>query len=195
MGLVEPGSGEVTRLLADCRAGREDALERIVPLVYDELRQLAGRQIQGESPGHTLQATALVNEAWLRLVEQRHRDWANKGHFLAIAATAMRRVLINHARARGARKRGGDAGRVSLFESVAIFEERAEDLLALDEALDALAEVDDRKRRVVELRFFAGLACEETARVLDVSERTVERDWRLAKAWLRREMGAGGSGR
>ncbi len=180
--------GDVTRLLGECREGGKDALDRVLPLVYEELRTLAERSLRRESPGHTLQATALVNEAWLRLVDQREQNWENRSHFLAIAATAMRRILVNHARDRRALKRGGDRQRETLFEAAALFEERADDLLALDEALDKLARVDDTKRQIVELRFFAGLSAEETARVLDVSTRTVERGWRLAKAWLRREV-------
>jgi RNA polymerase sigma factor (TIGR02999 family) len=178
----------VTRLLADCRRGDERALEQLLPLVYDELRRLAGRFLDRERSDHTLQATALVHEAYLKLVDQRQRDWNDRRHFLCIAATAMRRVLVNHALARRAEKRGGGRRRVTLFGAPTVFEERAEDLAALDGALERMARLDPTRCRLVELRFFAGLSVEETARVLELSPRTVERGWRAARAWLRKEI-------
>ena len=179
---------QVTRLLESCREGDAAALEQLMPLVYDELRGLAGRQLSRERIDHTLQATALVNEAFLKLVDQRNQSWQNRGHFLCVAAMAMRRILVNHAHAKKAAKRGGGRARVTLDEGAALFEERAEDLLALDTALTKLARVDDTKRQLVELRFFGGLTADEAAEVMGVSTRTVERQWRLARAWLRREI-------
>jgi len=184
---------DVTQLLALCREGDPEALERLFPVVYAELRRLARRQLDRERAGHTLQPTALVHEAYLKLVDQRSQDWQNRRHFLALAATAMRRVLVHHAEKRAAKKRGGDRGRVTLFEAAGPTEERAEDLVELDRALDRLAELDERAAQVVELRFFAGLSGAEAARVLEVSERTIERDWRSARAWLRQELGAEGA--
>ena len=179
---------QVTRLLESCREGDAGALEQLMPLVYDELRGLAGRQLSRERIDHTLQATALVNEVFLKLVDQRNQSWQNRGHFLCVAAMAMRRILVNHAHAKKAAKRGGGRARVTLDEGAALFEERAEDLLALDTALTKLARVDDTKRQLVELRFFGGLTADEAAEVMGVSTRTVERQWRLARAWLRREI-------
>ena len=180
----------VTRLLVQHRGGDESALDELLPLVYADLRAIAERSLRRERRDHTLQPTALVHEAYLRLVDQADQDWQNRAHFLAIAATAMRRVLVHHAEKRGAEKRGGGAGRVTLFEGASVFEERAEDLLVLDEALDRLGAFDAEKCRIVELRFFAGLSEAEAADVLGVSTRTVERGWRLAKAWLRKEIAA-----
>ncbi len=187
-----PPSTEVTRLLAQCRAGDREVLSRLLPLVYEDLRELADRQLRRERQDHTLQATALVHEAYLRLVDQDAQNYENRAHFLALAATAMRRILVNHAIARRAEKRGGGAERVTLFEAASVFEERAEDLVALDEALDRLAAVDPQNSRIVELRFFAGLSADETAECLSLSLRTVERGWRFAKAWLRKEIGEPG---
>ncbi len=180
---------EVTRLLAQYRDGDPDVLSRLLPLVYEDLRELAGRQLRRERADHTLQPTALVHEAYLRLVDQEARSFENRAHFLALAATAMRRILVNHAVARRAEKRGGGAEKVTLFEAASVFEERAEDLVALDEALNRFAAIDPEKCRIVELRFFAGLTAEETAECLSTSLRTVERGWRFAKAWLRKEIG------
>lgn len=179
---------DVTQLLVRCRQGDEAALERLLPLVYDELRGMAARQLGKERGGHTLQATALVHEAWLRLVDQRNQDFQNRAHFLSIAAMAMRRILVNHARDRGAAKRGGDAQRVTLVELAEELEQRAGDLIALETSLTRLAEMDPRKASIVEMRFFAGLSTDEVAAALGVSDRTVERDWRLARAWLKRDM-------
>jgi RNA polymerase sigma-70 factor (ECF subfamily) len=160
-----------------------------MPLVNQELRKLARRYMFGERAGHTLQTTALVNEAYLRLVHSRRVNWQNRAHFFAISAQLMRRILVDHARSRGYQKRGGGVPKVTLDEASVGPEEKGRDLVALDDALTALAEVDLRKSKVVELRFFGGLSVEETAEVLKVSPETVMRDWRLAKAWLAREMG------
>lgn len=181
------GSG-VTHLLLAWREGDEAALERLVPLVHDELHRIARRCMLAERKGLTLQATALVNEAYLRLVDVRRVSWQNRAHFLAMAARLMRRVLVDAARARKADKRGGDAVRVTFDEAVVAGRERAIELVRLDEALEALGALDTRKGQVVELRFFSGLSLEETAEALGVSAKTVMRDWEFAKAWLQREI-------
>jgi len=178
----------VTGLLLKWGRGDEDALERLIPLVHRELRQIAQRCMARERAGHSFQATALVNEAYLRLVDTKDVAWHDRAHFLAVAARGMRRILVDHARARRAQKRGGPATRVTFDEALAVTNEPREDFVALDDALDALAAFDARKSRVVELRFFGGLSVEETASVLHVSPSTVMGDWRLAKAWLQREM-------
>ncbi len=179
---------DVTQLLHRCRAGEDDALEQLLPLVYDELHRIAEQRMRAERGDHTLQATALVHEAWLKLVDQREQNWNDRGHFLAIAATAMRRILVNHAHARRAAKRGGERQRITLDASAAVLEEKADDMLALDEALTRMAVEFPDKARIVELSFFAGLTHAEIADVLGVSTRTVERGWRLARAWLRRDL-------
>lgn len=179
---------EVTELLLAWNRGDEVALEKLIPLVHDELRRLAHRYMGGERPGHTLQTTALVNEAYLRLIDSSRVQWQNRAHFFALSAQLMRRVLVDFARARNYQKRGGDAVQVSLNEAVAGSTERSADLVALDDALTALAETDERASRVVELRFFGGLSIEETAEALKVSPKTVKRDWEWAKAWLLREL-------
>jgi len=181
---------DVTQLLERSRVGDADAMEQLLPLVYDELLLIADRFLVKERRDHTLQATALVHEAYLRLVDQRSRDWRNRGHFLALAATAMRRILVNHALAHKAAKRGGGQARVTLHEVAASMEERAFDLVELDEALQRFAAIDEQAAKIVELRFFAGLKEKEIAELLDVSTRTVERGWRLARAWLKKEMKA-----
>ncbi len=181
-------SSDVTRLLADVQGGDAGAPEKLVSLVYAELRRVAENQLRRERVDHTLQPTALVHEAYLRLVDQREQNWQNREQFFAIAATLMRRVLLRHAEQRSAQKRGGGEPRVPLVEGLDVFEERAIDLLALDEALERMDQVDPEKRRIVELRFFAGLSVAEIARVLDVSERTVERGWSFARAWLKKEI-------
>ena len=178
----------VTGLLLKWGQGDEDALERLIPLVHRELHQIARRCMVGERAGHSLQATVLVNEAYLRLVNAKDVAWNDRAHFLAVAARVMRRILVDHARGRRARKRGGPAARVTFTEALVVTNEPREDFLALDDALQALAAFDERKSRVIELRFFGGLSVEETATVLKVSPETVMRDWRLAKAWLQREM-------
>jgi RNA polymerase sigma factor (TIGR02999 family) len=181
----EPG---VTELLQAWSEGDDDALEQLIPLVEAELRGLARAYMRRERPEHTLQTTALINEAFLRLTDARRVRWQDRAHFLGISARLMRRILVDHARHRGYQKRGGGALRVTLHEGVAAATEPALDVVALDRALDALKKVDDRKSQTVELRFFGGLSVEETAEVLHVSTDTVKRDWRLAKLWLLREL-------
>lgn len=179
---------EITRLLSDWRGGDRAALEKLMPLVYDELRRLARRYLNQERPGHTLQATALVNEAYLRLIDQQNSDWQNRAHFFAVAARIMRHLLVDHARARRYAKRGGGAQQVSLDEAAAVAPEQSFDLLALDEALNRLAAIDERKVVIVELRYFSGLSVEETAEAMRLSEITIKREWLKAKAWLYREL-------
>ena len=187
-------SQPITKLLLAWGAGDDAALEKLIPLVYQELRRLARRYMQGERPSHTLQTTALVNEAYLRLVDSRRVRWQNRTQFFAISAQLMRRILVDFARSRRYQKRGGGAQKVPLNEESIISPRQGRDLVQLDGALNALASADARKARVVELRFFGGLNVEETATVLNVSPDTVLRDWRLAKAWLAREMGRGQTG-
>jgi len=191
--MADEQQAEVTTVLDQVRAGDPGARERLVGLVYDELRRIAAGLMTHERDDHTLQPTALVHEAWIKLARQEDAHVADRAHFLALAATAMRRILVNHAEARRAHKRGGGGERVTLFEGASVFEERAEDLVALDEALERLAARDPQKARIVELRFFAGLTNEEAAEALAVSTRTVERGWRFARAWLAKELGATGS--
>lgn len=179
---------EITRLLADWAGGDRDALDRLAPLVHAELRRIARRQMGGERQGHTLQATALVNEAYLRLAGQEGFEWHGRSHFYAVCAQVMRHVLIDHARAHARDKRGGGAPHVSLDEAAVMSGEGASELVALDEALRELEEIDPRKGRVVELRYFAGLSIEETAEILNISPTTVRREWRRAKAWLYRAL-------
>ncbi len=182
---------DVTQLLVAWGAGEQSALEQLLPLVNDELRRLARAYLRREGPGHTLQTSALINEAYLRLIDQRQVQWQNRAHFLGIAAQLMRRILIDHARKAHYAKRGGGALRVSLDESAAVTEAKAVELLAVDEALEKLTAMDARKGRLVELRFFGGLTEEETAEVLGVSVPTVQREWRAAKAWLHRMLTEG----
>jgi RNA polymerase sigma factor (TIGR02999 family) len=179
---------DITQLLAEYREGDRDAIDRLIPLVYAELRRIAARSLRAERKEHTLQPTALVNEAYLRMVEQRNAVWQNRAHFLGCAARLMRNILVDHARAHRADKRGGQQMRVTLGEDMLLIEEREVDLLALDAALERLAEQDEQKCRIVELRYFGGLSTEETAEVLGVSDRTVKRAWALARAWLRRDL-------
>jgi RNA polymerase sigma factor (TIGR02999 family) len=183
-------SSRVTDLLLAWREGDSAALDRLMPIVYDEMRRLARRHMRRERPGRTLQATALVNEAYLRLVGVRRLQWQDRAHFFAMAARTMRRVLVEAARARRRRKRGGVGGaeRVTLDEALLVASDRGPDVVALDDALDQLTAIAPRKGQVVELRYFGGLSVEETADVLQVSGDTVRRDWRLAKAWLFREL-------
>jgi RNA polymerase sigma factor (TIGR02999 family) len=183
---------EITRLLAEWAGGDRAALDRLTPLVHAELRRIARRQMSGERHGHTLQATALVNEAYLRLAGQGGFEWQSRAHFFAVCAQVMRHILIDHARAHARDKRGGGAAHVSLDEAAVVAGERASELLALDEALRALEAVDAQKGRIVELRYFTGLSVEETAEVLKISPTTVRREWRRAKAWLYRAISEGG---
>jgi RNA polymerase sigma-70 factor (ECF subfamily) len=182
-------SAEVTRLLRAWGQGDEQALEKLTPVVYDELRRMARHYMHRERDGHTLQTTALVNEAYLRLVDAAGVNWQDRVHFFAVSAQIMRRILVDAARARGSRKRGGATPRVNLDEIPDLGSGRATELVALDDALNALADFDPRKAKVIELRFFGGLSVEETAEVLKISPQSVMRDWKLAKAWLGREMG------
>ena len=175
---------DVTELLHEWQQGDKRALDRLTPLVYDELRRMAHHYVRRERAGHTLETTALVNEAYLRLIKQQKMDWQSRAHFFAVTAEVMRHILIDHARRRHYAKRGGAAQQVSLEEASAMTEVRAAELVALDEALDQLMKLDPRKSRVVELRYFGGLSLEETADVLGISIMTVRRDWRAAKAWL-----------
>jgi RNA polymerase sigma-70 factor (ECF subfamily) len=188
---IPANPARVTGLLLEWGRGDEGALERLIPLVHQELHGIARRCMVGERPGHSLQATVLVNEAYLRLVEGKDVNWHDRAHFLAVAARVMRRILVDHARARHAQKRGGPATRVTFDEALVVTNQPREDFVALDDALKALAAFDERKSRVIELRFFGGLSVEETALVLKVSPATVMGDWRLAKAWLQREMRGG----
>lgn len=185
-------SGRVTQLLQAWCSGEKNALEELMPLVYGELHRLAHHFMLRERVGHTLQTTALVNEAYLRLVDASKVDWQDRAHFFAISAGLMRRILVDFARTRDSRKRGGDARKVTLNESCVASPEPDADLIALDSALTSLAAMDPRQARVVELRFFAGLSVEETAEVLGISPRTVKREWRVAKLWLLWEMKRGG---
>lgn len=186
--MAAPPSSEITSLLLAWSQGNADALHKLVPLVYQELHRLAHRYMRAEDPDHSLQTTALINEVYLRLVHGTPPQWQSRAHFFAVCAQVMRRILVDFARSRRYLKRGGGARPVSLEEAPAFVAGPSRDFLALDEALNALAAVEPRKSRVVELRFFGGLTVEETAEVLQVSPDTVLRDWRLAKAWLRREM-------
>jgi RNA polymerase sigma factor (TIGR02999 family) len=178
----------VTQLLVAWGQGDQAARDRLMSVVYDELHRLARRYMRSESPGHTLQTSALVNEAFLRLVDQRNVQWQSRAHFFGIAAQMMRRILVDHARSRLYAKRGAGIRAVTLNEGLIVLDERSAELVAIHEALEELAKLDPRKAQTVELRFFGGLEVEETAAVLGVSPSTVLREWKLAKAWLRREM-------
>ncbi len=189
--MAAPKPEEVTELLIAWRDGDRAALDRLIPLVHDELKRLAGRYMRGERPDHTLQTSALINEAYLRLVDYKNVRWQNRAHFFAVAAQAMRRVLVDHARGRNYAKRGGGARKMSLDEAANLSAGRDEELIALDDALKGLAEKFPRKSQVVELRYFGGLSVEETAETLGVAPITVMREWNSAKAWLYRAMAAG----
>jgi RNA polymerase sigma factor (TIGR02999 family) len=182
---------EITLLLRAWGNGDQHALERLTPAVYDELRRLAQWHLRREGPDHSLQATALVHEAYLKLVDAQVAEWHDRAHFFAIAARLMRRILVDAARTRQAEKRGGDAARIEFDEAVHGVPVRSDELMRLDEALEAMAQFDERKAKVVELRFFGGLTVAETAEVLKISEQSVLRDWRLARSWLARELDAG----
>ena len=178
-----PSSNDLTQLLVDWGNGNEAALDQLMPLVYSELHRLAGSYMWREGGGHTLKTSALINEAYLRLVDQKSMQWQNRAHFFGVAARLMRQILVDHARSRSRAKRGGGARMVSLVEQSAISKE-IEDVIALDDALKNLSEMDPRKSQIVEMKFFGGLTTEEVAEVLNVTTRTVEREWRKAKAWL-----------
>jgi RNA polymerase sigma factor (TIGR02999 family) len=183
-----PSAHQLSELLIAWGNGNQNALEQLVPLVYEELRRLAHRYMRRERPGHSLQTTAVVHEAYLRLIDQKHVEWQNRVHFFAIAAQMMRRILITHAQSHAYAKRGGRTFKVSLDEAAILSKERAGELIALDAALKSLTAIDPRRSQVVELRFFGGLSNEEIAEVLKISTNTVTRDWNVAKAWLHREM-------
>jgi len=181
-------TSQITQLLVRLNDGDRSAVAKLMPLVYDEFRALAAKYLRGERSGHTLQATALVNEAYLRLVDQTRVNWQGRTHFFAVGAQAIRRILVDHARQRKRRKRGGGAARVTLDDAVALAPQRDEEVLALDEALEKLAKLDARQSQVVEMRFFGGMSVAEVAAALGVSKRTVEGDWTMARAWLLREL-------
>jgi RNA polymerase sigma factor (TIGR02999 family) len=185
---MKSAPADVTRLLLQWSSGQEQALERLVPQIHGELRKLAASYLRKERPDHTLQPTALVNEAFLKLIDQRSVKWQNRAHFFGIAAQAMRRILVDHARARLAGKRGGDMHKVPLDAGNLVGPAVDIDLLALDEALTRLAALDPQQSRIVELRFFGGLTMEETAEVMRISPATIGREWRIAKAWLSAEL-------
>jgi RNA polymerase sigma factor (TIGR02999 family) len=178
----------VTQLLLGWGKGDKEALDQLLPIVYDELRRQAARYLRRERVGHTLQTTALIHEAYIRLVDQRNMQWQNRAHFFGIAAQLMRRILVDHARTKKRAKRGGSDIRVSLADATLVVKSRDLDVVALDEALERLVEIDEQQARIVELRFFSGLTVEETAEVLSISPATVKRDWSMAKAWLHREI-------
>jgi RNA polymerase sigma factor (TIGR02999 family) len=182
-----PASRNISELLVAWGSGDQAALDQLTPLIYDELHRLARRHMRREWPGHTLQTSALVNEAYLKLVDQNVR-WQNRSHFFGLAAQLMRRILVDHARSRARHKRGGDAQRVALAATAVVSQVGTVDLVAIDDALSRLSEFDPEKARIVEMKFFGGLGVEEIARVLKVSSRTVEREWRKARAWLKREL-------
>jgi len=187
--LGEDEIGQVTELLRAWRDGQDGAFESLAPLVYAEMRKIAHGYTRTERDAVTLQATALVNEAWLRMVDTGGLDWNDRAHFFAVAAQMMRRILIDAARARGRAKRGGGAAKINLAEIPDLAAARGDELIAIDDALTALAKFDARKAKVIELRFFGGLSVEETAAVLKISPQSVMRDWRLARSWLIKEMG------
>jgi RNA polymerase sigma factor (TIGR02999 family) len=189
------GPSDVTALLIEWRAGDNGAVEKLLPLVHGELRRIAKRHMAGERPDHVLQATALVNEVYLRLIDIRRVQWQDRAHFFAMAARLMRRVLVDFARARDNQKRGGALHRVTFDQNLPVASDSPEDLIAIDDALRALAEQYERKAQVVELRFFGGLSVEETAEVLKISQETVMRDWKFAKNWLMRELSRNATGR
>ena len=180
--------GEVTRLLNDLRSGKREAEATLIPIVYKELRRLAAHYLRAERPDHTLQPTALVHEAYLRLTKIREVDWQSRSHFFATAACVMRRILVDHARRRRANKREGFRDAIGLEEDFVVSPSRTSELLALDDALDKLAKLNVRQSKIVELRFFGGMSEAETGSVLGISARTVKRDWRMARAWLHNEM-------
>ena len=186
--MAAPPLQDVTQLLRAWNNGEQEALAQLIPLVYHELHRLAHRYMGRERSAHTLQSTALVHEAYERLINLKDVDWKNRAHFFAVSAQVMRRILVDYARSRRYSKRGGEWRQVPLIEAVAVFRDSRTDIVALDDALQALSAIDPRKSRVVEMRFFGGLSIKETAEVLNVSEETVQRDWRLAKVWLLRQL-------
>lgn len=186
---MEQNPQNITQLLQDWKSGKKEAFDEILPLVYDELRRQASRYLKGERAGHTLQTTALINEAYMKLVDKDEIEYENRSHFFAIAANAMRRILVDYARTRKREKRGGKDENLPLEEAFYVSaKEKSVDLVALDEALTRLAEFDERQANIVDLRYFSGMTIEETAEVLGISNITVRRDWNLAKAWLYQEL-------
>ena len=181
-------SEKVTELLLELSGGNRSAVDELVPLVYQELKRIAGGQLRNERPGHTLQATGLVNEAYLKLVDQRSVSWQNRAHFFGVAAQVMRRILLDYAKSKRRDKRGGKLHHTALDEGLAVSEDRASDLVLIDEALTRLEQLDPRQAKVVELRFFGGLSVEETAEAMGISTPTVKREWAMAKAWLYQEL-------
>jgi RNA polymerase sigma factor (TIGR02999 family) len=188
--MTPPEPNEITKLLVASREGDQEALNKLLPLVYQELRRLAGHYLRRERPDHTLQPTALVHETYLRLIDQ-NVSWQNRAHFFGVAAQMMRRILVDHARSRLAAKRGSGGVKISLDDALNLSDERAGDFIALDEALERLAEFDLQKSKIVELRFFGGLSVEETAEVLGIGTATVTRQWKMAKAWLYQQVSQG----
>jgi RNA polymerase sigma factor (TIGR02999 family) len=186
--MTSPSLHEVTELLTDWSQGNQEALDKLMPLVYDELRRLVHHYMSRERAGHTLQTTALVNEAYLRLIRRKDVHWQNRAHFFAMSAQLMRRILVDHARTHTRAKRGGGAHMITLDEAAVVSRERAGDVIALDDSLNRLAVLDLQQSRIVELRFFGGLTVEETAEVLGRSPATIKREWRTAKAWLYHEL-------
>jgi len=184
-------SDQVTQLLVQLGGGNRAAVNELTPLVYQELKRIAGGQLRNERPGHTLQATALVHEAYLKLVDQRDVSWQNRAHFFGVAAQVMRRILMDYAKGRVRDKRGGGMQRTTLDEALIVTADRASDLVAIDEALTRLEQLDARQAKVVEMRFFGGLSVEETAEAMGISAPTVKREWAMAKAWLHRELSSG----
>lgn len=185
---MEPAPTDVTLLLKQLSAGDHDAVDQLVPVLYNELRKLAAYYLRQERSNHTLQATALVHEAYLRLIDQRAVEWQNRSHFFAVAAQVMRRILLDYARSHQAVKRGGPSPKISLDDAMVYCEEQAAQLVALDELLTRLSSMDPQQGRIVELRFFGGMSVEETAELLGISPRTVKRDWAMAKLWFAREL-------
>jgi RNA polymerase sigma-70 factor, ECF subfamily len=185
-----PSGGDVTILLAELKKGDKEAASKLIPIVYDELRRLAGSYMRHERSDHTLQATALVHEAYLKLIEQRSVDWQSRAHFFGIAAQVMRRILLDHARGHLREKRGGGERTIPIEEGLVFAPEQSLDLVKLDQALEQLTELDPRQGKIVELRFFGGLTVEQTAELLGISPKTVKRDWSVAKAWLHGELRA-----
>ena len=192
--MSDSASTQITRLIQEASAGDAQAAEQLMPLVYEELRQVAGNYLRREHPGHSWDSTELVDEAYLKLVDQTRVDWKGKSHFIAIAATIMRRLLVDHARGKMREKRGGDRQRVYLADHVKISQTNDEDLLAVNDAIEKLTELDPDQAKIVELRFFGGLKMDEVAEVLGISKRTVEREWTMIRAWLRRELGQESTG-
>jgi RNA polymerase sigma factor (TIGR02999 family) len=184
-------SHQITQLLDELSLGNKEAFDRLMPLVYDELRRMAKRFMSGQPSGHTLQTTELIHEAYIKLADKKEKDWHNRSHFFGVAAQAMRHILVDYARAKLSQKRGGAAHQITLDETALISKNNSGEIIALNEALDRLGKMDERKVRVVEMKFFGGLTIEEIARVLQISPETVKRDWKFARTWLLRELAKG----